>query len=159
MTDGGIGHSGKRMSDETKQKLRQANLGKKYSEETRAKLSAIRLGKKIKSGWTTEKRENLRIKRTGCKHTDEAKKKISASSKGNKHNIGRKWTDSRRLVMPLKPIIQCDIMGNVLQEYESIIAAATSIGVTRDTLTNIISGKTKKPNKERRGFIFKFKTQ
>ena len=44
-SDGGQGASGVIVSEETRQKLREANLGKKYSEETRAKLRKIKGGK------------------------------------------------------------------------------------------------------------------
>lgn len=92
MTDGGRGHLGKPMSEETKEKLRQANLGKKYSDETKKKLSEMRKGKKIKSGWTEEKRQMMRDKKLNnpYRHTEEAKRKISESSKGRKHMLGKK---------------------------------------------------------------------
>jgi group I intron endonuclease len=41
-----IANIGKRCREETKEKLRQANLGKKYSQETKDKLSRIGKGKK-----------------------------------------------------------------------------------------------------------------
>jgi len=90
--DGGRGSIGYKMSEETKQKLRDANLGKKYSAETKEKLSKQRKGKKIKSGWTEDKKKKMSEAklRLGYKHSDEIKKKISEAGKGNKYNVGRK---------------------------------------------------------------------
>jgi len=44
-SDGGQGNSGRIVSEETRKKLRDANLGKKYSEETKIKLRKIKGGK------------------------------------------------------------------------------------------------------------------
>jgi group I intron endonuclease len=71
----GVGHT-----EETKEKLRQANLGKRYSEETKAKHSASRKGKPLPH--TPEWNANLWINRIGWKHSEESKAKISASQKG-----------------------------------------------------------------------------
>lgn len=89
---GGRGSIGRKMSDETKEKIRQANLGKKYSDETKKKLSEQRQGKKIKSGWTDEKKDALRKKKIGFRHTNETKYKISASQIGHKRGVGKKQT-------------------------------------------------------------------
>jgi len=90
--EGGRGSIGYKVTEETKQKLRDANLGKKYSAETKEKLSKQRQGKKIKSGWTDDKRKKMsetKLK-SGYRHSDEIKKKISEAGKGNKYNVGRK---------------------------------------------------------------------
>ncbi len=52
---------GSKLSDETKDKIRQAHLGKKLSEETKRKIGLNRLGKK---------------------HSEETKRKISLGNKG-----------------------------------------------------------------------------
>lgn len=90
LTGGGRGSHGRVMTDETKEKLRQANLGKKYSDETKAKLSAMRKGKKIKSGWTDEKKAQLRLIKLKFRHTDESKKKISEAGMGKQYCLGKK---------------------------------------------------------------------
>lgn len=65
---------GVKLSDETKEKLRQANLGKKYSEEVKAKHRG-------KPAWnkgipmTEEAKENLRKINTGKKYSDKTKEK------------------------------------------------------------------------------------
>jgi group I intron endonuclease len=104
------GRIGKPLSEETKQKLRDANLGKKASEETLKKMSAAQLtvqkGKiiseetksKISASLTgrkltEEQKMNLVKKRagklvgmSGKKHSDETKQKISINCTGNRIN-------------------------------------------------------------------------
>lgn len=88
--DGGIGSFGYKMSDETKQKIRDANLGKRYSADVKRKLSEIRKGEKINYSMPKERKEFYSRLNSGRKHTEEAKIKIGLASAGNKHNIGRK---------------------------------------------------------------------
>lgn len=70
------GMFGKVTSDETKQKLREANLGKKQSEETIKK----RMNSLIIGGGN----ERMRQKKLGVKMSEETKQKISAATKGVK---------------------------------------------------------------------------
>lgn len=94
-SDGGDGASGALRSEETKEKLRQANLGKKrpqwvydkiaasntgkkVSAETRAKQSAARKGRKC----TEEHKRKVSEAKKGFKHTEEAKQKMSTSKRG-----------------------------------------------------------------------------
>lgn len=62
------GNSNKCLSDETKQKIREAHLGMKASDETRKKMSESRLGDK-----------NPMYRQT---HSEETRKKISKANKG-----------------------------------------------------------------------------
>lgn len=62
------GNENKRLSDETKQKLRDAHLGKTMSDETRRKMSESRIGDKNPM--------------YGQTHSKEARKKISEAAKG-----------------------------------------------------------------------------
>ena len=55
---------GFKVSDETKEKMRQAKLGKKHTEEAKLKMSKVHLGKK---------------------HTEETKEKMSKSHQNEKH--------------------------------------------------------------------------
>jgi hypothetical protein len=69
-------------SDETKEKLRQANLGKKYSDETKMKHSVALKGMKIphSAQWVA----NIIAARLGYKHSQETKNKMSVAHKGKK---------------------------------------------------------------------------
>lgn len=78
MTDGGEGMLGFKHSDETKQKLRDANLGKKMSEESKTKISKAQ---------------------KGLKHSDETKSKLSKANKGEKHPMYGKPAHNRKKVI------------------------------------------------------------
>lgn len=111
-TDGGDGASGALRSEETKEKIRQANLGKKRpqwvydkiaasntgkkaSAETRAKLSAARKGKKC----SEEHKRKVSEAKKGFKHTEEAKRKISIGhrKKAKPHKLT--FVDGREIIV------------------------------------------------------------
>lgn len=94
-------------SEETKQKLRNANIGKKASDETKMKMSESRKGKASYKR-TVETIQKMVNSRAGWKHTDESKQKISESRKGiplsqknkdgisnamigNTNTLGKRW--------------------------------------------------------------------
>lgn len=97
----GVGHT-----EETKEKLRKANLGKKYSEETKAKHSAALKGRSMPK--TAEWIANIVAGRVGWKQSEESKARISAAQKGkplseknkqgiskamkgNTNTLGKRW--------------------------------------------------------------------
>ena len=116
----------KRLSEETKEKLRQANLGKKYPKETREKVSKALKGRSVSEETrkkislsnkgkdshflgkhhTDETKQKLSKERTGKgnpmygkHHTEEAKKKISSSNIGNKRRLGQKHSEETKQKM------------------------------------------------------------
>ena len=103
------------LTDETKEKLRRANLGKKHSKETKLKISKSHLGKvltektkekmrKPKSKEAIEKtrqanlgrplseehKEKLKLAHLGKTFSEESKKKMKESKLGKKHSEERK---------------------------------------------------------------------
>lgn len=93
---------GRVMSDEIKEKLRQANLGKKASDETRRKMSSSRIGKKRgPANLSPEGREAQRangrrlaeMTNRGRVHSAETKEKIRQSL------LGKKASDETRRKM------------------------------------------------------------
>lgn len=60
LVDGGKGSSGWKVSEETREKIRQTLLGAKVSEETKAKLRLKRAGKKPTLGMTRSLESNLK---------------------------------------------------------------------------------------------------
>ncbi len=88
------GNKNKQLSDETKEKLRLANLGKKASQETKEKISIANKGRKI----SDEQRQFLRDLHTGSHLSEETKKKIGIASK--KENLSeetlKKMSDSHK---------------------------------------------------------------
>lgn len=85
MTDGGEGTVSRIIRDETRYKLRIANLGKHPTEETIKKLIKSHLGQKgANKGriFSKEWREKLSISHKGKKLSEENKKHISEANKG-----------------------------------------------------------------------------
>ena len=76
---------GKKLSEETKKKIRLARAKQVFSKESIKKrgLSISKANKNRKCPWTTQ----LNILRTGWKHTLETKRKMSESKKGNKTHL------------------------------------------------------------------------
>jgi hypothetical protein len=70
---------GKPVSEETKEKLRQANLGKKHSEETKEKCRSLR--------HSEETKKKISEAGKGRTHTEETKKALSDFHKGKQYHI------------------------------------------------------------------------
>jgi hypothetical protein len=91
-------HMGYKATPETREKLRQTRLGKKMSEETKQKLRQINLGKKLpenvinkmkgrkQSQETIEKR---RLKLIGRKMSKKTLEKLRLTNLGNKYSLGK----------------------------------------------------------------------
>lgn len=93
MTLGGEGHLGRKLSDETKNKMSIARKGQKRTPEQNKAIS-IRLTGVAK---TKEHRKNLSIARTGKKTTEAVKLKMSEQRTGEKHpRYGKAVTESQR---------------------------------------------------------------
>ncbi len=73
---------GRPHTEETKAKLRIAQLGRKHTDEAKAKMSRSQKGKMF----SAETREKLCEARKNYRHTDETKAKISASNTGKEHS-------------------------------------------------------------------------
>lgn len=78
---GELGAYGIPLTEETKEKLRQANLGRTMSEEHKKIISKTHSGKVV----SEETREKLRIARLRYKVSNETRKKMSESAKGKIH--------------------------------------------------------------------------
>jgi hypothetical protein len=71
---------GKKASEEAKQKMREANIGRKHSEETKQKLKQFRSGKKLNE----ETKQKLREAHIGKKLSEETKQKMSEAKRNRK---------------------------------------------------------------------------
>jgi hypothetical protein len=82
---------GRKLSEETKEKIRQGNLGKVNSPEARRKISEANSGKK-RAPLSEEHKQKLRQANLGKKQSLETRKKRSEAMKGNKNTLGTKQT-------------------------------------------------------------------
>jgi len=153
LSNGGFGGINGKRSDETKMKMRNAQLGKRHSFETKEKLRQINLGN-LHSEETKEKnrQSNLGRKQSpaaitktaaanrGRKNTEECKQRISKKLKGRKVP---KDVLERRAKAQSKPIIQFDLEGNKIKEYPSVVSAKNDISPKNNGLSDCLKGKTK----------------
>ncbi|MDE2099164.1 MAG: GIY-YIG nuclease family protein [Patescibacteria group bacterium] len=86
-------HKGIRPSEETKQKLRDANLGKKASLETRILLSKMRIGHAV----SEETKQKIRESKLGKPRSPETIEKMRAAGIGKKHSLEHKQKISNSL--------------------------------------------------------------
>jgi hypothetical protein len=80
-SDGGDGASGAIRSEETREKLRQANLGRQRPQWVYDKIAASNTGKKL----SAETKAKMSAVRRGRTCTEEHKRKVSEAKKGFKH--------------------------------------------------------------------------
>ena len=85
---------GKFHTEQTKEKLRKANLGTKRSEETKAKMSKWQIGKKL----SEETKAKISESEKGKIITDVVKKKMSKAKKGKKFTEEHKKLISEALI-------------------------------------------------------------
>ena len=122
LTDGGEGAKGHITSETTKEKLRQHRLGKKLSDETKEKISATLKGNVMPK----QTKEKIRQARIGKKHTIEIKEKISNSMKGierAKHTVDskQKLSDSQKKFMKKVKCLETGIIFNSVSEASKLL--------------------------------------
>ena len=147
VTDGGEGCSGRVVSEETRNKLREINTGKAMSAESRLKMSLAKIGKPSPTKGKPRK-----------KLSEESRQNISNGHLGLKYNRTQEWrdrvTNANRLKS--KPVLQLDKDSlQVIAEYPSALEAANSVNASRGNITNCCLGR--KHVKTVKGFIWKFK--
>jgi group I intron endonuclease len=92
-------YRGKKLTEEHKEKNRQAQIGRKHSDETKAKMSAKMSGENNPNygrDFSKEHRENLSKAQKGRKHSEETKRKMSQAAKGNTRAKGHKQTEEHK---------------------------------------------------------------
>lgn len=139
-TLGGSGSLGRKMSEATKQKLAIANKGKEswikyipkermpmygkhHSEETKRKIGNANRGRII----SKESREKMRLAKLGkrgARRTKETKEKLRLKKIGKQNPMYGTHTNNRP--ESKIPVIQYDLNGNVVNEFESLQEAFRS---------------------------------
>ena len=120
---------GRHHTEETKEKIRQANLGRKMSECARIKISEANHKREI----TSETREKLRKINLGKKMSAQTKRKISESKKGvyvgeknpnyNNHKLARENNPNA------KTVCQFDLDFNILKIWNFIKEASEILNI------------------------------
>ena len=143
-TDGGSGVLG---NNSPKYSLR----GRPLSEETKRKLS---------DSWKKKYENGFKHPSLGKKHSEERKKQIGLSKIGNKNCLGKKWSDERKKnfskTRKRHPILQFDLNGNFIQEFESVRDAEKITKISRNVINGLLKGKTWRVDK-RRKYTFEYK--
>lgn len=153
--DGGQSNTGLKMSEESKRKISLANKGRKVSEEGRLRMSTAFKGKGLGRKISQEWKDKIRAAKVGVSRSEETKKKLSIWRTGRKFPDINLDTENRRKMYERnkKPIIQYDLMGNIVNEFTSVLDATKNATVSMGSIFNSLSGRVKNPTK----FIFKYK--
>ena len=108
-------------------KIAGSSLGVKRSDEFKLKISIAKTGKKHRQICNVEKsiRQTGKQRKKGYKHSEAAKLKIS------KNNAKK------------RPVIQKDLEGNFLKEWESILLASKELNVCQVAISICCRGLTK----------------
>ena len=145
LTDGGDGWLGHHHTDESKYKMRIAKLGRKLSNETKQKMSEARKGKHRSKGWhhSEEARKKMSEQRKG-------KKTVYYISK---EELSRRFKEAQKGVT-CKPVLQYTINGEFIQEFFSQSEAARAVGAKSPWhIGDCCKGKIKSSN----GYIWRYK--
>jgi group I intron endonuclease len=163
-TDGGDGRLKSPHSDETKLKIsktkKEKGLSIPHSEETKRYLSDINKGENnpmFGKKHSDEVRENHSLRVSGInhpmfgkKHSEDIIEKIK-----NNRNVDQERNNEISRKNNSKSILQYDLEGNFIKEYESIKISAKETGLSESLIGKTCRGIVKNPKK----FIFKFKEE
>lgn len=151
-------NKGKKQSEETKKKISLARKGFRHTDEVKRRLSEMKKGKKMpnRSPMSEEARRKMSESRKGKSpsyiyvRTEYHRKRISEGAKGKKmsEEAKRKMSENQKL-----PIIQYDLQGNFIKEWDGIIDAARHFGKSASCIMRCCQGKSKKSY----GFIWEYK--
>ena len=130
----------------------------KVTDEQKQKISKAKLGTKMSLESSDKKREKMLGK---SKHTEESKKKIGLKNKhpkpeGFKEKCQKpKSKEHCKNISKTKsiPILQYDLEGNFIKEWESGRLAAKSLNLNQGCINDAVRGKLKKSG----GYIWKLK--
>lgn len=123
--------------------LRKGGNSGRHHEETKRKISMALKGKRYYD-------INPRL---GKHHTDECKKQISESHKKRyATEEGKQTIRETTIKYKNRSVIQCDVHGNVIEEFVSLKQVAMKLGVSLASVSMVCSGK----RKTLKGLFFKY---
>lgn len=128
----------------------EVNQGFTLSKETREKLSNALKGRKL----SEKQRLALINANIGRHRSEETKKKISIANSHPKSEETKLKVSISKQGQGAIPIIQYDINGNYIREWESAFKAMKCLNLkSRSSIANVLSGRCKQTH----GYIFKYK--
>jgi group I intron endonuclease len=163
-TDGGDGRLNSPHSDETRLKIsktkKEKNLSIPHSKETKYYLSCINKGENnpmFGKKHSDEVRENQSLRVSGINHPMFGKKhdKDTLDKIKKNRNFNKEKNNEISRKNNSKSILQYDLEGNFIKEYESIKISAIETGLSESLIGKICRGVVKSPKK----FKFKFKEE
>jgi hypothetical protein len=113
-----------RLTEESKEKIRQANLGKPMPLHVNLILQKSRIGK-TNTQEAIRKSNETKFKNGTNFHKEETKKKMSL------RKLGITMLPQTRAALRqsnMRPVLQLSLDGNIIREFESIVEAQTFIG-------------------------------
>lgn len=142
---------------EVKEKFSKSHIGKKASEETKQKMSIAHKGNTHTKDYMAkhpEYSERLRIIRKEVGNRPENKQKASkimrdlyAKNPELRYSYTKNAHEANK-----KPVVQCDLQGNVVREY-SYIGETKNYGFNPGCVSDCCLGK----HKTHKGFTFRYK--
>lgn len=138
-------------------------LGKKHTDEAKKKISnhlKTRTGDKnsfFGKKHSSTSIEKMKLKLIGQTRSDEVKQKMSESAK-NKPPMSKETKQKLREInlgkkYETKPIIQIDIYGNEIKEWEGISICAKELNINISGISKVLTGI----SKTTKGYKFKYK--
>jgi hypothetical protein len=147
---------GKKHTDESKQKNRDAHIGKPgtwigrtHSEESKIKMSNAAIGRKL----SEETRNKMSKARKGIKFSDIHREKLSNSAKGDGNNYKRYLEKTGLPHAKSKPVNQFTLDGIFIKEWVNARKASIELNLSYSAINANLNGKSKKSQ----GFIWKYK--
>ena len=134
-----IGDNRKITSDETKNKMSNSAMGRVFSEESKIKIKENNKNK-LKSLKTKKNMSITQKKRPIYLNAISAISKANINNKYNLDKIHSKDEIEKMSKSKMKAIIQMDLEGNFIKEWDSIKDASTTLNISRSSITLCCQG-------------------
>ena len=135
-------YSKKKMSEITKERLKDFNVwkGKKHSEESKLKQSASAKKRNISLENEIIRRQGISNKMKLLKRTPEWNNNVSEAKKGDKNPMfGKTGRENKRSI----PILQFDLDDNFIKEWDNANIASQELSINYKAINACIRGLTK----------------
>lgn len=135
-------------SEEHRKKIGEGNRGKKLSKSAKDKISKIHKGAKR----SEETKRKISEAKKGCRYSKESSLKKSKSLTGKKKSKQHRENISKAMS---KPVIMCDLEGNILREFKNAKQASIILSFSSTPI-----GECCRNNRDNyKGYKFKYKNE